>query len=178
MQKTTTSTTSTTSSEKCACNANKNTHAAFSAYNNNLKTQYSTFVDQSNILNITSQLQELPVYAPAPGYQATYAPNKIPKGAVVVFMPVIILPEEAYANCNENNVEQKLIYQHNALGVQPAAIRSEFNSIFGLHGGDKNRKCMCPCSCSQNLPEDNHYAKKRETEKEIETSHKAEKQEN
>lgn len=149
-----------TSTENCSCGAAKKHHTSstFSTFNNQYKTQYTTTVDQANILNATSQLKELPVYAPAPGYQATYAPDKIPKGAVVVFMPVIILPEEAYANCDEN---QKLTYQQNALGVQPTPIRSSFNSIFGL-GGDQNKQCMCPCSCTQNLPESFH--KKRETE--------------
>uniref|UniRef100_A0A0A1X3S5 Uncharacterized protein n=1 Tax=Zeugodacus cucurbitae TaxID=28588 RepID=A0A0A1X3S5_ZEUCU len=111
------------------------------------------------ITNSMSLLQQLPVFPQAPGYAASYAPDKIPKGAVIAFMPVIILPQSAYEQC-DNIANDR--YQQNVdsfpLGVQPAPIPFSFSQITG---GARKDQCMCPCSCTQNIPDRLH--KKRET---------------
>uniref|UniRef100_A0A034VET6 Uncharacterized protein n=1 Tax=Bactrocera dorsalis TaxID=27457 RepID=A0A034VET6_BACDO len=114
------------------------------------------------ITNSMSLLQQLPVFPQAPGYAASYAPDKIPKGAIVAFMPVIILPQSAYEQCDDNALHTADRYQQNVdsfpLGVQPAPIPFSFSQITG---GARKDQCMCPCSCTQNIPDRLH--KKRDT---------------
>lgn len=114
------------------------------------------------ITNSMSLLQQLPVFPQAPGYAASYAPDKIPKGAIIAFMPVIILPQSAYEQCENNALHTADRYQQNVdsfpLGVQPAPIPFSFSQITG---GARKDQCMCPCSCTQNIPDRLH--KKRDT---------------
>lgn len=109
------------------------------------------------ITNSMSLLQQLPVFPQAPGYAASYAPDKIPKGAVIAFMPVIILPQSAYEQCDNNAIHTNGNYQQNVdpfpLGVQPAPIPFSFSQITG---GARKDQCMCPCSCTQNIPDKLH----------------------
>jgi len=103
-------------------------------------------------------LQQYPVFPQAPGYPASYSPDKIPKGAVIAFMPVVILPPEAYNNCDENTKHSstnKNIDQF-PLGVQPSPISFDFNHNTLFTGNARKDQCMCPCSCTQNIPEKLH----------------------
>ncbi|KAH8345274.1 hypothetical protein KR067_005632 [Drosophila pandora] len=102
-------------------------------------------------------LTQLPVIPQAPGQPAFYPPDKIPKGAVIALMPVVILPQEYYSNCEENSVYQHSNIDPFPLGVQPASF--SLHSV--LTGSAPKDQCMCPCSCTQNLPGRLH--KKRET---------------
>lgn len=106
-----------------------------------------------------SLLQQVPVLPQVPGYPVSYAPDKIPPGAVIAFMPVVILPESAYAGCSEDAKQHYQQFGSSGLGVQPSPIPASFNSLFGGHA--QHDQCMCPCSCTQNLPE--RFHKKRET---------------
>jgi len=122
-------------------------------------------------MNSMSFLQQLPVIPQIPGQPAFYAPDKIPKGAVIAFMPVVILPEAAHLNCNDEQAKlQNQRYQANVdpfpLGVQPAAIPQGFslNSIFSTE--TRKDQCMCPCSCTQNLPD--RLQKKRDIPTDVE----------
>ncbi|EDV96445.1 GH16249 [Drosophila grimshawi] len=108
-------------------------------------------------------LTQLPVVPQAPGHPAFYPPDKIPKGAMIAFMPVVILPQEYYANCDDNNLHTANKYQKIdpfPLGVQPAAIPNSFSVHSIFSGAGPKDQCMCPCSCTQNLDK---YHKKRET---------------
>lgn len=102
-------------------------------------------------------LTQLPVIPQAPGQPAFYPPDKIPKGAVIALMPVVILPQEYYSSCEENSVYQHSNIDPFPLGVQPASF--SLHSV--LTGSAPKDQCMCPCSCTQNLPGRLH--KKRET---------------
>lgn len=139
--------------------------------NNPQNQQFTTssgYQGQANfgsIMNSMSLLQQLPVVPQVPGHPAFYAPDQLPKGAVIAFMPVVILPEAAYANCDDAGVHGEA-YQGNIdpfpLGVQPAAIPAGFslNSLFT--GAQRKDQCMCPCSCTQKLPSGYQQKKKRD----------------
>jgi len=102
-------------------------------------------------------LTQLPVIPQAPGQPAFYPPDKIPKGAIIALMPVVILPQEYYSNCDENSINQHSNIDPFPLGVQPG---SSFSLHSVLTGSAPKDQCMCPCSCTQNLPGRLH--KKRE----------------
>jgi len=102
-------------------------------------------------------LTQLPVIPQAPGQPAFYPPDKIPKGAVIALMPVVILPQEYYSNCEENSINQLTNIDSFPLGVQPG-VSFSLHSV--LTGSAPKDQCMCPCSCTQNLP--NRLHKKRE----------------
>ncbi|XP_075164529.1 farmer isoform X5 [Haematobia irritans] len=157
---------SSTSSTSYPSNPTKTTSSFSTNTNSNqFQQQFSTtggFAGQTyfgGIMNSMALLQQIPVVPQVPGYPAFYPPDKIPKGAIVAFMPVIILPEAAHANCQENSNKQS--FDPLPLGVQPAPIPfgSSLNSIFPT--GAKKDQCMCPCSCTQNIPDHSH--KKRDT---------------
>lgn len=116
-------------------------------------------------------LNQLPVVPQAPGQPAFYPPDKIPKGAVIAFMPVVILPQEYYANCEENSLHTTANKYQNLdpfpLGVQPAAIPNSFSVHSIFSGAAPRDQCMCPCSCTQNLSKS---YKKRETNPEDATA--------
>ena len=141
---------------QCSCNSDNSQKT--SSHSSATYTTPSGLGGQANfggILSSMSLLQQLPVLPQVPGYPISYAPDKIPKGAVIAFMPVVILPEAAYANCNEDAKHQQQLGSL-GLGVQPSSIPASFslNSLFG--GQTQQDQCMCPCSCSQNLPERVH----------------------
>lgn len=125
-----------------------------SSIHNNKNEQFScgAFNGQANFGTIAgsmSLLKQLPVFPHVAGYPASYAPDKVPKGAVIAFMPVVILPEDAYSNCNgDSHDNQQPTY---GLGVQPAPIPASF-SLNSLFSGNQKDQCMCPCSCTQNIP--------------------------
>ncbi|XP_037901267.1 uncharacterized serine-rich protein C215.13-like [Glossina fuscipes] len=114
----------------------------------------------SGHVNFPALSQQIPVVPQVPGHPAFYPPDKIPNGATVAFLPIIILPEVAYGKCNDNANKSTSEHIH-TVGVQPAPIPINFslNSIFS--NGSNKSQCMCPCSCTQNIPE--HQPKKRET---------------
>lgn len=122
-------------------------------------------------------LNQIPVVPQAPGLPAFYPPDKLPKGAVIAFMPVVILPQEYYTNCEENSLHSTgskyKTLDPFPLGVQPAPISNAF-SVHSIFSGQAPRdQCMCPCSCTQNLPNNKSY-KKRETNAEDATQLKKE----
>ncbi|XP_023161442.2 adhesive plaque matrix protein-like isoform X2 [Drosophila hydei] len=164
------------SSETCVCNADKPhsskpTYTSSSSYPNSnpasvdFNKQFTGFNGNPNfgsIMNAMS-LTQLPVVPQAPGLPAFYPPDKIPKGAVIAFMPVVILPQEYYANCDDNAIRTPSKYQTVdpfPLGVQPATIPNSFSVHSIFSGAGPKDQCMCPCSCTQNLDK---YHKKRET---------------
>lgn len=163
------------SSETCVCNADKPhsskpTYTSSSSYPNSnpasvdFNKQFTGFNGNPNfgsIMNAMS-LTQLPVVPQAPGLPAFYPPDKIPKGAVIAFMPVVILPQEYYANCDDNAIRSPSKYQTVdpfPLGVQPATIPNSFSVHSIFSGAGPKDQCMCPCSCTQNLDK---YHKKRE----------------
>lgn len=157
------------SDQSCVCNADKthssrntltstNTHSYPNPASVDFNKQFSGFNGQANfgsIINAMS-LTQLPVIPQAPGQPAFYPPDKIPKGAVIALMPVVILPQEYYSSCEENSVYQHSNIDPFPLGVQPASF--SLHSV--LTGSAPKDQCMCPCSCTQNLPGKLH--KKRE----------------
>ncbi|XP_034480943.1 flocculation protein FLO11-like, partial [Drosophila innubila] len=163
--KTTTSTTYTTTPTTSNChNLNPNPasldfNKQFDGFNGN--THFGSIM---NVMS-TMSLNQIPVVPQAPGLPAFYPPDKLPKGAVIAFMPVVILPQEYYTNCEENSLHTTANKYQTLdpfpLGVQPAAIPNAF-SVHSIFSGQAPRdQCMCPCSCTQNLS--NKSYKKRET---------------
>lgn len=168
------------SSNTCVCSDTTSSKTSYSSSTTSTSTypnpasvdfnkQFNGFNGNANFGSIMSamSLNQLPVVPAAPGQPAFYPPDKIPKGAVIAFMPVVILPQEYYTNCDENslhtNINSGNKYQNLdpfPLGVQPAAIPNSF-SVHSIFSGNGPRdQCMCPCSCTQNLSKS---YKKRET---------------
>lgn len=90
-------------------------------------------------MNSKELLQQIPVVPQVSGRPKSYPLDKVPKGATIAFMPVIILPEAG--TCD-----------------QPSAL-GNFNSLFSGVGALSKSKdqCTCPCPCSQKLKRAAHH---------------------